>query len=78
MPEENIFFLPVKESCRQAVVTCSPEDRLVEVAAVMRQRNISSVVVCEGGRRPASLPIGTCAIRWWPAAKRQRRWRCVR
>lgn len=53
MAEENIFFIPVKEICRRNVVTCSPDDRLVDVAAVMRKRSISSVVVCEGGE-----PIG--------------------
>lgn len=49
MAEENIFFVPVKDVCRRQVTTCSPDDRLVEAAAIMREQNISSVVVCEGG-----------------------------
>jgi CBS domain-containing protein len=48
MAEENIFFLKVKEVCQKDVVTCSPDDPLVDVAALMRLRNISGVVVCEG------------------------------
>ena len=54
MADPNIFFLPVGEfSCRE-VVTCSPDDELVAVAALMRRRNISSVVVCREGA-PAGI-----------------------
>ncbi|WP_305045135.1 putative nucleotidyltransferase substrate binding domain-containing protein [Geoalkalibacter sp.] len=53
MPAENVFFLPVKDFCQKNVVTCSPGQPLVEVAGVMREKNISSVIVCEGG-----APIG--------------------
>jgi CBS domain-containing protein len=49
MAEEGVFFLPVKDFCRRQVVTCSPDDRVVDTAATMRERNISSVVVCENG-----------------------------
>ncbi len=48
MAEENIFFLRVKEVCQKNVVTCSPDDALVDVAETMRRKNISGVVVCEG------------------------------
>ncbi|WP_306535916.1 putative nucleotidyltransferase substrate binding domain-containing protein [Geobacter sp.] len=48
MTEENILFQPVKGFCQRQVVTCAPGDRLVAVAATMREHNISSVVVCEG------------------------------
>lgn len=48
MSEENQFFRPVKDFCRREVVTCAPEDALVDVVSVMRERNISSVVVCAG------------------------------
>jgi CBS domain-containing protein len=54
MADPNIFFLPVGEFCRREVVTCAPDDALVAVASVMRQRNISSVVVCEDGA-PAGI-----------------------
>jgi CBS domain-containing protein len=48
MAEENIFFLKAKEVSRKNVVTCSPDDPLVDVAGIMRRENISGVVVCEG------------------------------
>ena len=54
MADPDIFFLPVGEFCRREVVTCTPEDGLVKVAAMMRQRNISSVVVCIDGA-PAGI-----------------------
>ncbi|WP_305043799.1 CBS domain-containing protein, partial [Geoalkalibacter sp.] len=53
MPAENVFFLPVKDFCQKNVVTCSAEQPLVDVAGVMREKNISSVVVCADGS-----PIG--------------------
>lgn len=53
MPEPNIFFLPVKEVCQRPVVTCGPDDLLIEAAGTMREKNISGVVVCEEGR-----PVG--------------------
>ncbi|AMV71761.1 hypothetical protein JCM30471_01790 [Desulfuromonas carbonis] len=49
MADPNIFFLPVGDFCRREVVTCSPDDGLVAVAGRMRERNISSVVVCVDG-----------------------------
>ncbi|HEY7746351.1 MAG TPA: putative nucleotidyltransferase substrate binding domain-containing protein [Desulfuromonadales bacterium] len=49
MAEEGVFFLPVKDFCRRQVVTCSLDDRVVDTAATMRERNISSVVVCKDG-----------------------------
>lgn len=53
MPEANTLFLPVGAFCQRDVVTCEAAEALVAVAGRMRQRNISSVVVCEGG-----APIG--------------------
>lgn len=49
MAEENQFFRPVKDFCQRSVVTCAPGDALVDVVRVMREKNISSVVVVEGG-----------------------------
>jgi len=46
MAEENVFFMPVRNICRRDVATCSPDDSLVEMAALMRERRISSLVVC--------------------------------
>ncbi|BBA70883.1 putative nucleotidyltransferase substrate binding domain-containing protein [Geobacter sulfurreducens] len=48
MTEENFMFQPVGTFCQRQVVTCAPGDRLVDVAATMSERNISSVVVCKG------------------------------
>lgn len=53
MPETTILFQPVGNFCSREVVTCAANELLVEVAAVMRSRNISSVVVVKD-----ELPIG--------------------
>ncbi|HNC52958.1 MAG TPA: DUF294 nucleotidyltransferase-like domain-containing protein [Accumulibacter sp.] len=53
MAEEGQFFRPVKDFCQRNVVTCGPDDALVEVVRIMRDKNISSVVVCEN-----TLPSG--------------------
>lgn len=53
MAEGNTLFLPVKQFCRRSVATCSPRQTVLEVAAMMRDRNISSVVICDEGN-----PIG--------------------
>ena len=58
MNETNVFFLPVKEFCRRDVITCGPDDDLVGAAEIMRQQNISSLVVCEERK-----PIGILADR---------------
>lgn len=48
MPEPVTLFQPIGNFCRREVVTCAADEPLVTVAAVMRTRNISSVVVCDG------------------------------
>jgi CBS domain-containing protein len=53
MAEDSLFFRPVKEHCQRAVVACAPDDALVDVAKTMREKNISSVLVCEN-----KLPSG--------------------
>lgn len=53
MPEANTLFLPVGAFCQRDVVTCDAADPLVSVSGQMRQRNISSVVVCRDG-----VPVG--------------------
>ena len=47
MNDLNVLFLPVGNYCRREVVTCAPSDRLSESAALMRSRNISSLVVVD-------------------------------
>lgn len=46
MPDINVLFQPVGQYCHRNVVTCTPDDPLVEAAAVMREHRISSLVVC--------------------------------
>ncbi len=53
MAEENVFFLPVRDFCRRTVITCAPDDPVVEAARVMREKNISSLVVSHEGE-----PVG--------------------
>lgn len=53
MAEENQFFRPVKEFCQRQVVTCAADASLVDTVAIMRERNISSVVVSDN-----DTPIG--------------------
>jgi len=53
MAQENIFFLPIRDVCRRDVVTCPPTMCLIDAAQIMRERNITSVVVSE-----KDAPIG--------------------
>lgn len=53
MSVENVFFVPVKSLCQRDVVTCEGDQPLVEIARVMRERKIASVVV-----RERQAPIG--------------------
>lgn len=53
MPEVNVFFLPIAAFCQREVVTCLPDDALVDAVEVMRKRNISSIVVTADG-----APVG--------------------
>jgi CBS domain-containing protein len=48
MSEENILFQPIKNHCHRDVATCDPGDSVLKVAAAMRSRRISSMIVCEG------------------------------
>ncbi|CAH2030916.1 putative nucleotidyltransferase substrate binding domain-containing protein [Trichlorobacter ammonificans] len=50
MADLNVLFQPVGQYCHREVVTCSPDDPLVEAVSVMRRHNISSLVVCRDGR----------------------------
>ncbi len=53
MAQENIFFLSIEEVCQREMVTCSPNKGLVAAADLMRQKNVSSLVVTDRG-----FPIG--------------------
>lgn len=49
MNDLNVLFQPVGCYCCREVVTCSPGDGLVGAVLIMRERNISSLVVCDSG-----------------------------
>lgn len=53
MNDLNVLFLTVGSYCQRQVATCSPACRLVDAADLMRQRGISSLVVCTDGN-----PVG--------------------
>ncbi|MBW2476658.1 MAG: CBS domain-containing protein [Deltaproteobacteria bacterium] len=53
MAEGNLLFQPIKNYCSHTVATCSLNDTVQNVAIAMRQRGISSMVVCED-----SQPVG--------------------
>ncbi|MBE0500129.1 MAG: CBS domain-containing protein [Desulfuromonadales bacterium] len=53
MAQENIFFLSIRDVCKREMITCSPSKRLIAAAELMRQKNISSLIVCKHG-----FPIG--------------------
>ncbi len=54
MLEESFFFVRVDELCKGPAVTCARDLDMVEVARMMRDRNISGVVVADGDR-PAGI-----------------------
>ncbi len=54
MPEESIFFLPVKDYCHRGLITCRTDDNVVIAAQLMRDRKISSLVVCN----KENIPVG--------------------
>jgi CBS domain-containing protein len=53
MSADNVFFIPVRDLCQPDVVTCEQDERLVVAADMMRERNISSIVVCA-----SQVPVG--------------------
>ena len=55
MPEENTFFLPVKDHCHRGLITCHIEDKIVDAAVIMRDQSISSIIVCDDGGEPVGI-----------------------
>jgi CBS domain-containing protein len=53
MTEDGALFLPVKNFCQRDLVTCSGDAPLVDAVATMRERDISSMIVCAEGE-----PVG--------------------
>lgn len=58
MNEENVFFLRVKDLHKMEVHTCRADESVAEVAALMKDRNVSGVVVCAG-----RVPVGVITDR---------------
>jgi CBS domain-containing protein len=56
--EDSFFFISVDSVCRRPAITCSPELSLVEMARLMKQQNISGIVVAEGDK-----PVGVVSLR---------------
>ena len=53
MSEDNVLFQPIKKFCRRNVATCEPDDTVLQVAGAMRDRQISSMIVCQD-----TTPVG--------------------
>ena len=47
MSEVHLLFQPVKNFCRHTVTTCALNETVLQVASVMREQKISSMVVCD-------------------------------
>jgi len=55
MPEENTFFLSVKDHCHRDLITCHIEDRIIDAAIIMRDKSISSILACDDKGEPVGI-----------------------
>ena len=55
MSEESTFFLPVRDYCHRQLITCSINDSIMAAAQIMRERKISSLIVCDDGDQPVGI-----------------------
>jgi len=55
MPEENTFFLQVKDHCHRGLITCHIEDKIIDATIIMRDRSISSIIVCDDRGEPVGI-----------------------
>lgn len=53
MNESSFFFVKVKDICKTKVFTCNPSSTLSEIAKIMKEKNISGIIVTEN-----DIPIG--------------------
>ncbi len=58
LSQDSFYFIEVAMLCNRPPVTCSPETGLLEMAALMREHNISGIVAVEGG-----MPVGVVSLR---------------
>lgn len=56
--EDSFFFLPLESLCNKAVITCGPDISVVAMAQLMREHNISGLIVVEN-----DLPVGVVSVR---------------
>lgn len=55
MSEEATFFLPVKDYCHRSLITCNTTDSVKFSAEVMRDKGISSLIVCDSQGKPVGI-----------------------
>lgn len=55
--EERFLFIPVRTLCQGVPVTCAPDMDVVDAARLMREQDISGVVVMEAG-----APVGVVTV----------------
>lgn len=56
--EGSFLFVKVKDICKKDVVTCEPNSKVSQIAQLMKDKNISGIIVCKD-----SLPIGVITDR---------------
>lgn len=56
--QDSFFFIAVDFLCHRQPITCTPETKVVEMAGMMQQHNISGIVVVEG-----TTPVGVVSLR---------------
>ena len=56
--EESIYFVPVEKLCTGPAITCAPDTDIVEMARIMRDHDISCIVVTEN-----KTPVGIVSVR---------------
>ncbi len=56
--EESLFFLRVEAFCGNQTITCTPDMGIVQMARLMREHDISGLIVIEHG-----TPVGVVSVR---------------
>ncbi|GAB4437289.1 MAG: hypothetical protein OHK0040_08630 [bacterium] len=58
MNENSLFFVKVKDLAKKEVFTCQPTAQLSDIAKLMKEKNISGIIVCE-----ENFPLGVITDR---------------
>ncbi len=48
MNQDSLFFVKVKDICKKEIYTCSTNSYISDAAKLMKEKNISGIVVCDG------------------------------